>query len=129
MTNDSFQSQHEISSFISSVERLPERRRTIEEMSVQDWIQKIQRLKNYNTKLESDLERLQEQYDHLFEQKETIRKKAKELTDVVRGIYGKYDELENLVKIKDEEIRKLNHRIEELEVVNAINTKDRRPPL
>ena len=91
--------------------RLPEKRKTIEDMSIQDWMQRVHRLKTHNSKLETDLETLQTAYDQLYNQKENIRKKAKELTEAVSGIYVKYDELEKAVMNKDEEINRLNQRI------------------
>lgn len=103
------------SSILSSVERLPERRKTLEDMSSQDWMHKVHRLKLYADKLENELEKLQFQYDHVFQQKEAIRLKAKELTETVSDIYHKFDELEIQVKEKDDEILRLNERIHSME--------------
>jgi hypothetical protein len=112
------------SSIISSVERLPERRKTLEDMSSQDWMHKVHRLKLYADKLENELEKLQFQYDHVFQQKEAIRLKAKELTETVSDIYHKFDELEIQVKEKDDEILRLNERIHSMEKYLNISSTD-----
>jgi regulator of replication initiation timing len=109
------ESQNLSQSSIFSMDRLPEKRKSIEDMSSADWMQRVHRLKTHNMKLENDIERLQSQYDQVYTQKENIRKKAKELTEAVSGIYLKYDEMEKLLKIKDNDISRLTHRIENLE--------------
>jgi sugar-specific transcriptional regulator TrmB len=95
--------------------KLPEKRKTIEDMSLQDWMQKVHRLKSHNSKLEADLDKIQVQYEQTYHQKENIRKKAKELTEAVNGIFLKYDELESSTKWKDDEIELLQLRIGRLE--------------
>jgi hypothetical protein len=95
--------------------KLPEKRKTIEDMSLQDWMQKVHRLKSHNSKLEADLDKIQVQYEQTYQQKENIRKKAKELTEAVNGIFLKYDDLEGTVKWKDDEIELLQLRIGRLE--------------
>jgi hypothetical protein len=95
--------------------KLPEKRKTIEDMSLQDWIQKVHRLKSHNSKLEADLDKIQVQYEQTYQQKENILKKAKELTEAVNGIFLKYDELEGTVKWKEDEIELLQLRIGRLE--------------
>jgi cell division protein FtsB len=109
------ESQNLNQSSIFSIDRLPEKRKSVEDMSSADWMQRVHRLKTHNMKLENDIERLQSQYEQVYIQKENIRKKAKELTEAVSGIYLKYDEMEKLLKTKDNELSRLTHRIETLE--------------
>ena len=67
-----------------------EERRVTESMSSQDWANRIQKLRTHNEQLESDYIQLQHQYEKSQLQKEFVRKKAKELADVMSSTFQWY---------------------------------------
>lgn len=93
----------------------PERRKAVEDMSSQDWVSRIQKLRSYNANLETEYELLQQQYQKSQVQKEYVRKKARELADVMSTVYHRYEEMEKVIQQRDRDILHLHEVISDLE--------------
>eukprot|EP01039_Chlorochromonas_danica_P009930 gene9930-10980_t len=76
---------------------------------------KLQRLRHHNAILESEREYYKALYEKSVEQKEAVRKKAKDAVRLMRVIYKDFENLQNVVKHKESQIMELSTELKKLE--------------
>lgn len=85
---------------------------------------KLQRLRHHNAILESEREYYKALYEKSVEQKEAVRKKAKDAVRLMRVIYKDFENLQNVVKHKESQIMELSTELKKMESRHsAVNAK------
>ncbi|RYH30016.1 hypothetical protein EON65_06580 [archaeon] len=84
-------------------------------MSPQDLSLRLQNLRAQNAMLESERNYFKTLYETTLIQKEEVRSKAKEAVRVMKAMYNDYEELQEIVKSKDNTIQSLKATIKNLE--------------
>lgn len=99
-----------------SIESTPQ---NVFEMEKQNWAEiaemKIKKLRKQNATLESERDYYRQLYEKAVSQKEEIRRKAKDAVRLMRAIYSDYEELQEILRSKEQAVQRLTDRIKQLE--------------
>lgn len=80
------------------------------------------KLRHQNAILESEKDYYRQMYEKSVEQKEEVRKKAKDAVRLMRAIYADYEELQGILRSKEQQIQTLKTTIKTLESKSSMQS-------